>query len=86
MVEVKYFLVFHNLSYPLKVSYLNDTSEFKTCFKIDAMSTKNKKVMCSTMKVLQHLVKSGDMIGEALVPYYRQVLPTLNLYKEKNGK
>lgn len=42
--------------------------------------------MCSTLRVLQHLVKSGDMIGEALVPYYRQILPVLNLYKEKNGK
>jgi len=41
--------------------------------------------MCSTLKVLQHLVKAGDMIGEALVPYYRQILPTLNLFKEKNG-
>lgn len=41
--------------------------------------------MCTTLKVLQHLVKSSDMIGEALVPYYRQILPTLNLFKEKNG-
>ena len=31
--------------------------------------------------VLQHLVTSGDMIGEALVPYYRQILPILNLFK-----
>lgn len=51
----------------------------------DALNTKNKKVMCATLKVLQHLVKSGDMVGEALVPYYRQILPTLNLFKEKNG-
>lgn len=50
----------------------------------DALKTKNKEVMCSTLKVLQHLVKAGDMIGEALVPYYRQILPTLNLFKEKN--
>eukprot|EP00913_Durusdinium_trenchii_P024613 g23105.t1 len=26
----------------------------------------------------------GDMIGEALVPYYRQILPTFSLYIEKN--
>ncbi|XP_066254298.1 parkin coregulated gene protein [Euwallacea similis] len=50
----------------------------------DALKTKNKEVMCSTLKVLQHLVKAGDMIGEALVPYYRQILPTLNLFKERN--
>lgn len=52
---------------------------------LDALNTRNKKVMCTTLRVLQHLVKSGDMVGEALVPYYRQILPTLNLFKEKNG-
>lgn len=50
----------------------------------DALNTKNRQVMCATLKVLQHLVKSGDMIGEALVPYYRQILPVLNMFKEKN--
>lgn len=40
--------------------------------------------MCTTLKVLQHLVKSGEMIGEALVPYYRQILPTLSLFKDRN--
>ncbi|KAI4471524.1 parkin coregulated protein park2 coregulated [Holotrichia oblita] len=50
----------------------------------NALNTKNRQVMCATLKVIQHLVKSGDMIGEALVPYYRQVLPVLNMFKEKN--
>ena len=27
---------------------------------------------------------AGEMIGEALVPYYRQILPIFNLYKQKN--
>jgi len=35
------------------------------------------------MKMLQRLVLSGDMIGEALVPYYRQILPVFNLFKSK---
>jgi len=26
----------------------------------------------------------SDTIGEALVPYYRQILPILNLYKQNN--
>ena len=34
--------------------------------------------------VLQHLVVSADMVGEALVPYYRQILPILNIYKNMN--
>ena len=50
----------------------------------DALSTKNQQVMCATLKVLQHLVLSGEMIGEALVPYYRQILPVLNIFKGKN--
>lgn len=37
------------------------------------------------LKVMQKLVTSGEMIGEALVPYYRQILPTFNLLKTKNG-
>merc|ERR1712084_6417 len=35
-------------------------------------------------KVLQQLVLGGEMIGEALVPYYRQILPVLNIFKTKN--
>jgi len=50
----------------------------------NALSTKNHMVMCATLKVLQHLVLSGEMIGEALVPYYRQILPVLNIFKSKN--
>ena len=36
------------------------------------------------LKVIQQLVVSGEMIGEALVPYYRQILPVLNIFKNKN--
>jgi len=30
------------------------------------------------------MVVSGEMIGEALVPYYRQILPIFNLFKSDN--
>lgn len=40
--------------------------------------------MCVTLKILQHLVVSADLIGEALVPYYRQILPMLNVFINKN--
>ncbi len=49
-----------------------------------ALNTRNHKVVCTTLKVLQHLVVSGEMVGEALVPYYRQILPILNIFKNKN--
>lgn len=50
-----------------------------------ALSTKNTDILVSTLKMLQKLVLSGDMIGEALVPYYRQILPVFNLFKHKNS-
>ena len=36
------------------------------------------------LKVIQKLVLSGEMIGEALVPYYRQILPILNIFRNNN--
>jgi len=49
-----------------------------------ALNLRNHKVCCTVLKVLQHLVVCGDMIGEALVPYYRQILPILNTFINKN--
>lgn len=53
---------------------------------IDALNLRNRQVICVTLKVLQHLVVSAEMVGEALVPYYRQILPILNIFKNKNGE
>lgn len=50
----------------------------------NALNTRNKQVICTTLKILQHLVVSADLVGEALVPYYRQILPILNIFKNKN--
>ncbi|KAJ6664588.1 hypothetical protein lerEdw1_006161, partial [Lerista edwardsae] len=52
----------------------------------DALNLRNRQVICITLKVLQHLVVSADMVGEALVPYYRQILPILNIFKNMNGE
>jgi len=49
-----------------------------------ALNTRDDDIVQITLKVIQKLVLSGDMIGEALVPYYRQLLPMFNLYKNKN--
>lgn len=35
------------------------------------------------LKKIQKLVLAGEMIGEALVPYYRQILPIFNMFKNK---
>jgi len=50
-----------------------------------ALNTRDPDVIQVTVKVLQKLVLSGEMIGEALVPYYRQILPIFNLYKTRNA-
>ena len=49
-----------------------------------ALSTKNPEVVCETLKILQKLVTSAELVGEALVPYYRQILPVFNQLKHKN--
>lgn len=46
-----------------------------------ALNTRDPEVVAVTLKVLQKLVLAGEMIGEALVPYYRQLLPVFNLFK-----
>ncbi|KAG1949460.1 parkin coregulated protein [Pimephales promelas] len=52
----------------------------------NALNTRCRQVICATLKVLQHLVVSAEMVGEALVPYYRQILPILNIFKNMNSK
>jgi len=49
----------------------------------NALNLKDEALICNTLKVLQKLVKSAEHVGEALVPYYRQILPILNAYKDK---
>lgn len=46
-----------------------------------ALNTRDPAILCAVLKVIQRLVVSGDLIGEALVPYYRQLLPVFNLFK-----
>lgn len=48
------------------------------------LNTRDPEIISILLKILQKLVMSGDMIGEALVPYYRQILPIFNIYKNNN--
>ena len=50
----------------------------------EALGTKNHEIMCKTLKKLQMLVKASDAIAESLVPYYRQILPVMNIMKHRN--
>lgn len=51
-----------------------------------ALNTRHPDIICATLRILQQLVVSGELIGEALVPYYRQILPILNLFKNSHKK
>eukprot|EP00930_Biecheleria_cincta_P081109 TRINITY_DN6977_c0_g2_i1.p1 TRINITY_DN6977_c0_g2~~TRINITY_DN6977_c0_g2_i1.p1 ORF type:complete len:333 (-),score=57.91 TRINITY_DN6977_c0_g2_i1:72-1031(-) len=46
-----------------------------------ALNTREREVMVTTLKIIQSLVLSAEMVGEALVPYYRQILPVFNIFK-----
>jgi len=58
----------------------------------NALNTRIPKVVVKTLKILQILVSSKDgedsdrvLVGQALVPYYRQILPVLNIFIHKNN-
>jgi len=49
-----------------------------------ALNTRDPEIIVITLKVLQALVLCSETVGEALVPYYRQILPIFNLFKQNN--
>lgn len=51
----------------------------------NALNSKNIDVMSSTLKIIQQLVTSSDLVGPSLVPFYRQLLPVFNAYKIRNS-
>lgn len=51
-----------------------------------ALNTKHPTIIANVLKVIQKLLVSGEFIGEALVPYYRQLLPILNLFFGRKKK
>ncbi len=50
-----------------------------------ALNTRDPEVIAIALKVIQKLVVSSDLAGDVLVPFYRQILPIFNLYKNKNS-
>ena len=45
-----------------------------------ALNTRDPSIICETLECLKRLVRCGDLIGEALVPYYRKLLPIMNIF------
>jgi len=42
------------------------------------LNTRDPEILCRIMSVIQALVKADPLVSEALVPYYRQILPIFN--------
>jgi len=56
-----------------------------------ALNTRDRTVVRKVLHILQVLVQadikdasSSGLIGQALVPYYRQILPVFNIFKDDN--
>ena len=52
----------------------------------NALHTKQREIVVKTLKKIQLLVKCSDAVAESLVPYYRQILPVMNLLRHRNSK
>ncbi len=57
-----------------------------------ALNTRDREVVTKVLKILQALVNcdvavsgGAGLIGQALVPYYRQILPVLNIFINNNS-
>ena len=50
----------------------------------DAMATRDERIILKSLRVIQLLVDVGPSVGAALVPYYRQLLPVLNIFAGKS--
>ena len=46
----------------------------------EALNTRNPKILCKVCQILTLLCSTTELVGEALVPYYRQLLPVFNLF------
>ena len=47
------------------------------------LETRDVKTMIRVLKLIQDLIQACPAVGEALVPYYRQLLPVLNVFVHK---
>ena len=49
------------------------------------LNSKDPTKVCYILNLIQKMVKTYPPMGEALIPYYRQLLPVLALFKAKNA-
>lgn len=49
-----------------------------------ALNTRDPEIIIITLKVIQRIATCSELAGVRLVPYYRQLLPILNVFITKN--
>eukprot|EP00703_Trepomonas_sp_PC1_P003556 JAP93050.1 Parkin co-regulated protein [Trepomonas sp. PC1] len=49
-----------------------------------ALETRDEVVICKVLKAIQLLLEADPLVGPALVPYYRNILPVVNIFFNKN--
>ena len=57
----------------------------------EALNTRNKLIVLRVLEILRLLCTcdgqgGNSLIGQALVPYYRQIMPVLNIMMSNHGK
>ncbi|KAL7025089.1 hypothetical protein ACKWTF_013333 [Chironomus riparius] len=52
----------------------------------NALNTKNCDIIMATLRIIHHMCICDPCVAEALVPFYRQLLPTFNLFRDFNSK
>lgn len=48
---------------------------------LGALNTRNPRVICNTLKIIQLIATCSKESGRAFLPYYKSLLPVLNLFK-----
>ncbi|EER04000.1 conserved hypothetical protein, partial [Perkinsus marinus ATCC 50983] len=51
-----------------------------------ALNSRDPHTLRKALELIQVMVRSGEMIGEALVPYYRQLLPVMNMFRNQRSR
>eukprot|EP01138_Halocafeteria_seosinensis_P007727 gb/GECG01007895.1/.p1 GENE.gb/GECG01007895.1/~~gb/GECG01007895.1/.p1 ORF type:complete len:105 (+),score=8.41 gb/GECG01007895.1/:1-315(+) len=41
-------------------------------------------ILIAALCAIQTMVENNELVGEALVPYFRQILPVISMFKDKN--
>ncbi|KAH0569619.1 Parkin co-regulated protein [Spironucleus salmonicida] len=49
-----------------------------------ALETRDEGIICKTLRSVVLLLNADQLVGPALVPYFRQILPVLNVFYSKN--